>query len=99
MILRNNRVIERPIRLVMAANTVNSSIKEVDNVEMAMTTASPQVEKTVGPSSELNTEQGQMMENVECREDDVQIVGPEIHDIEQTDNIDKSVGPGEREKS
>ena len=98
MLLRNNRVIESPIRLVMAANTVNNNINELDNIEMAMTTASPQVEKTVGPSSELNTEQGQVMENIAYREEGVQIIDPEIHDSEKTDSIDKSVGPGEREK-
>ena len=62
MLLRNKRVIERPNRLVMAANNVNSNVQDVDNVEMVMTTASPQIDKTVGPSSELNKEQGQVIE-------------------------------------
>ena len=49
MLLRKKRVIVRPIRLVMAANTVHSNINEVNNIEVTMTTASPQeVEKTVG---------------------------------------------------
>ena len=96
MLLRKKRVIVRPIRLVMAANTVHSNINEVNNIEVTMTTASPQeVEKTVGPSSELNIEQGQVMESVGSREDEVQIIGPAIQEIEQIDSIDKSVGPGE----
>ena len=98
MILRNNRIIDRPIRIIMATNAISNNISEVDgsvdNSKMAVTTASPQeAEKAVGPSSEINTGQGQVNENV----DEIQIIGPEINANEQTNSNDKSVGPGERE--
>ena len=81
MLLRNKRVIERPNRLVMAANNVSSRIKNADNIEMIMTTASPQIDKTVGPRSELEKEHGQEIEKGECSEDDVLIVGPNIRTL------------------
>ena len=70
MLLRNKRIIERPNRLVMAANSVNMNVQDVNNVEMVMTddTASPQVDKTVGPRTEIDKEQGQNIEIRECSE-------------------------------
>ena len=102
MLLRNSRVIERPIRMIMAANAINnvSEVNDrVENSETAMTTASPQeAEKAVGPSSEISIEHGQVIESVGSGGDELQIIGHEINDNEQTVNTDKAAGPGEKEK-
>ena len=84
----------------MATNTVNMNVQDVNNVEMVMTddTASPHVDKTVGSSTEIDKEQGQEIEIREYSEKEIQNVGPESQEVEQTDNVNKSVGPGERER-
>ena len=70
----------------MAAKSVNMNVHDVNNVEMAMIddTASPHVNKSVGPSTEIDEEHGQNIESIESSEKEIQNVGPESQEVVQT---------------
>ena len=89
MLLRNKRIIERPNRLIIAAKSVNMNVHDVNNVEMAMIddTASPNVNKSVGPSAEIGKEHGQNIESREFSENYIQNLGPGSQEVVQTDNV------------